>query len=231
MSGRTWRFQTARGVVTVRGDAIEIQSTPEHFLAGQWHRLWNGDGWERSTIVFGVGGFLVSLFGLIDYVRHLPETGLGLESVPYFMSFALFTYMIWSNHINETTIPLSVIECVTLNEEEGRLTITHESDSDLFSMFKRNENETKVSLRTSDDIREVREIFQLRGIDLEESAGEATETTYRVHVRGGVCFCKSCNTQVSPNDTTCSACGDPIRVKTRKDSISETTSKEPEVQS
>jgi hypothetical protein len=42
---------------------------------------------------------------------------------------------------------------------------------------------------------------------------EDHETTYRFVTEDGVYFCESCDTQVSPADATCPACGYALRVR------------------
>jgi len=125
--------------------------------------------------------------------------------------------MFWSNHVGETTIPLSTVDTITLDEEAGILVITHESDHDYFGSLRNDTGETTLSLPTDDDVREATEVFRLRGIDVEEPGTEAPETTYRVIVKSGVCFCERCRSQVSPSDRTCPACGYAIRVRSSGD--------------
>lgn len=224
MSEETWRFRVTRGVVTVRDDTIGIRSTPGYFLAGQRSRWWYGDRWERGKIVFGAGGLLSSVLGAIYHFAQVGLAGVGLQSAPHVFAVVLFAYVFWSNHLGETTVSQSAIDTITLDESEGVLVITHEvRRGHLASLgaLGSETTETKLSLPTDDDVREAKEIFRLRGIDVEEPRSESTETTYRVVTRGGVCFCERCRSQVSPSDGVCPACGYAIRVRGGGDPVSE----------
>jgi len=217
MSEDSWRFRVTRGVVTVREDAIGIRSTPGYFFAGQRSRWRHGDRWERGRLVVGAGGLLFSILGTAYHFSEVGVAGVGLRSAPHVFAVGLFAYVFWSNHVGETTIPLSTVDTITLDEEAGRLVVTHEPTRDYFTSFRNEPTETELSIPTEDDVREAMEIFRLRGIDVEESSTEALETTYRVIVKSGVCFCERCRSQVSPSDGTCPACGYALRVRSSGD--------------
>jgi hypothetical protein len=106
--------------------------------------------------------------------------------------------------------------------------VTHEPNHDYFGSLRNETTDTKLSIPTEDDIREATEIFRLRGIDVEEPGTEALETTYRVIVKSGVCFCERCRSQVSPSDGTCPACGYAIRVRSSGDQAPGSVSDEAE---
>jgi len=217
MSDRTWRFRTTQGVVTVREDAIAISSTPGRFLAGQRRRWRHGERWERGWIAFQAIGFLWSLAGLARYGSQALQagaTGVGVASVPHLLAFALFTYAFWSTHVGETTIPLSRVERLTLDEEARTLAVVYRPEGGPLSAFRDDEWETKLSLSTADACREAREIFRLRGIDLDEPEEEG-EPQYRVVTRAGVVLCARCRSQVSPSEDTCHACGFAVQVRSK----------------
>jgi hypothetical protein len=228
MSEASWRFRVTRGVVTVREDAIGIRSTPGYFLAGQRSRWRYGGRWEQGKLVVSTGGLLSSILGTAYHVSQVGVGGVGLRSAPHVFAVGMFAYMFWSNHVGETTIPLSTVDTITLDEEEGTLVITHEPNHGYFGSLRNETIETTLSIPTEDDVREATEIFRLRGIDVEEPGTEVLETTYRVIVKRGVCFCERCRSQVSPSDGTCPACGYAIRVRSRGDQVTETVSDEAE---
>ncbi|WP_152041294.1 zinc ribbon domain-containing protein [Salinigranum salinum] len=217
MSEDSWRFRTTNGVVTVREDAIGIRSTPGYFLAGQRSRWRSGDRWERGKFVVSAGGLLSSILGTAYHVSQVGVAGVGLRSAPHVFAVGMFAYMFWSNHVGETTIPLSTVDTITMDEEEGTLVITHAPDHDYFDSLRSETSETTLSIPTEDDVREATEIFRLRGIDVEEPSTVEVRTTYRVIVKSGVCFCERCRSQVSPSDSTCPACGYAIRVRSSGD--------------
>ena len=217
MSEGSWRFTVTRGVVTVREDAIGIRSTPGYFLAGQRSRWRYGDRWERGKLVVSAGGLLFSILGMAYHFSQVGIAGVGSQSASHVFAVVLFAYMFWSNHVGETTIPLSTVDTITLDEEAGTLVVTHEPNHDYFGSLRDETTETKLSIPTEDDVREAAEIFRLRGIDVKEPRTEVLETTYRVLVKSGVCFCERCRSQVSPSDGTCPACGYAIRVRSSGD--------------
>lgn len=221
MSERSWRFRTTRGLVTVREDAIAVRSTPGRFLAGQRRRWWAGDWRDRGWMAFQATGLLWSLGGLALHAADALQagvTGVGLASTPHLVAFALFAYAFWSNHVGETTIPVSNVERITLNEEAGELTIVHRTDGGLRSVFSDDERELSLSLSTAEARREAREIFRLRGIDLDAPEESEEKPEYRMVTENGVCFCSDCRSQVSPGDDTCPACGYALRVTRSADS-------------
>ena len=214
MSDESWRFRTTRGVVTVDGDAIRVRSTPRYFLSGQLSRWRHGGRWERAKIAVALGGFLSSMLQLLFFLVDAGGPGHPLEGAPYVVSAAIFGYVIWSNHVGETTIPLSAVDAVTLDDEAGELTVHHDSGRGPTSAFGTDDGETTLTLPTRADRRDARGIFRLRGVDLldPEELADDDETVYRVHVRDGATFCERCESQVSPSDGTCPACGYAIRV-------------------
>jgi len=228
MSEDSWRFRVTSGAVTVREDAIGIRSTPGYFLAGQRNRWRHGDPWERGTLVVSAGGLLSSILGTAYHFSQVGAAGVGLRSAPHVFAVVLFAYVVWSNHVGETTIPLSTVEAITLDEDERRLVVRHEPNHDYVGSLRSDPAETKLSMPTEDDVREAREIFRLRGIDVEAPSTGALETTYRVIVKNGVCFCERCRSQVSPSDGTCPACGYAIRVRSRGEQASDIVSEEAE---
>lgn len=231
MSEESWRFRTTSGVVTVGEDAIGIRSTPGYFLAGQWSRWRYGDRWERGLLLFNLGGLLSSMLGVGYHFSQVGVTGVGLQSTPHVFVVVLFAYLFWSNHVGETTIPLSTVDAITLDEDDVTLVVSHEPTQGVLALFREDKIETTLSIPTRDDIQEAKEIFRLRGIDLKEPEADETETTYRVHVRNGACFCERCRSQVSPSDGTCPACGYAIRVKTNREGTPGAVSTETEPQS
>jgi hypothetical protein len=228
MSEESWRFRVTRGIVAVREDAIGIRSTPGYFLTGQRNRWRYGDRWERGKLVISASGLLFSILGTAYHFSQVGVGGVGLQSASHVFAVVLFAYLFWSNHVGETTIPLSTIDTITLDEEEGTLVVTHEPNHDYFGSLRNETTDTKLSIPTEDDIREATEIFRLRGIDVEEPGTEALETTYRVIVKSGVCFCERCRSQVSPSDGTCPACGYAIRVRSSGDQAPGSVSDEAE---
>jgi hypothetical protein len=228
MSEDSWRFRVTTGVVTVREDAIGIRATPGYFLAGQRSRWRYGDRWERGKLAVGAGGLLFSILGTVYHFSQVGVAGVGSQSAPHAFAVVLFAYLFWSNHVGETTIPLSTVDTITLDEEAGRLVVSHEQNHDYFGSLGNEPTETKLSIPTDDDVREAEEIFRLRGIDVEEPGTEAPETTYRVLVKRGVCFCERCRSQVSPSDGTCPACGYAIRVRSSGDRAPGSVSNEAE---
>lgn len=212
MSDRSWRFQVARGVVTVRDDAIGVRSTPGDYLAGQRRHWESTDRWGRVAVSVRVVGFLSSLLGVLYHFATVGVDGVGLRSAPYVLTLCLFGYALWQHHVGETTIPRDRIEAVTLDDDERELTVRHEPDPGLRSLFRSDVVETTLSLPTPEDVREAREIFRLRGVELRDAPPAEQKTVHRLRVRDGVCFCPACNTQVSPGDAACPACGYAIRV-------------------
>jgi hypothetical protein len=227
MSGESWRFRTARGVVSVRDDAISVRSTPGEFLAGQRRRWRAGDWRDRGRATLEVGGFLASIVGLVYQLSQVTGPGLGattatlLAVVSHLVVLSITAYSIWSTHVGETTIPLSTVDVVTLDDDAMELVVVHEPEPGLGSLFRNDRIETTLSVPSREDLREAREIFRLRGIELRDPGDQGTETTYRVTVRDGACFCASCRSQVSPSDGTCPACGYAIRVRTGGDDTRE----------
>lgn len=228
MNEESWRFRVTRGVVTVREGELAIRSTPGYLLAGQRVRWAHGDRWERGRLLLETTGLLWSVFGIVYHLSQVGVTGIGLGSAPHAFAFVLFAYLVWSNHLGEKTIPLSSVERITLDGDDGTLVVTHEAD--FRSPFRNGETETTLSLPTRDDVREAEDVFRLRGIELADPGANetGTETRYRVLVRDGACFCERCRSQVSPSDGTCPACGYALRVRERRDRTSEARSGEAE---
>ena len=231
MSGASWRFRVTSGVVTVREDELAIRSTPGYLLAGQRVRWAHGNRWERGRLLLEVTGLLWSVFGIVHHLSQVGVTGVGLRSAPHVFAFVLFAYLVRSNHLGERTIPLSSVERITLDEDDGTLVITHETGSGYLASFRDHATETTLSLPTRDDVREAEEVFRLRGVELEDPGANEAETRYRVLVRDGACFCERCRSQVSPSDGTCPACGYALRVRERRDRMGETRSEEAEPES
>jgi hypothetical protein len=228
MSEASWQFNTTIGVVTVREDTIAVRSTPGYFLAGQRSHWRHGGRWERAKLLFSLGGLLSSGFGIAFHLSQVGPTGLGVQSAPHVLALVLFLFIIWSNHIGEQTIPLSAVDTITLDEDEGTLVITHERAHDYLSVFRDEEVETTLSIPTADNVREAKEIFRLRDIELGAPDADEGGTTYRVRTRNGACFCERCHSQVSPSDSTCPACGYAIRVQSGAEDVSEPASMEAE---
>ena len=231
MSEESWRFRVTRGVVTVREDELAIRSTPGYLLAGQRVRWAHGDRSERGRLFLEITGLLWSVLGIVYHLSQVGVTGIGLRSTPHVFAFLLFAYLVRSNHVGERRIPLSSVERITLDEDDGTLVVTHERGSGYLASFRGGETETTLSLPTRDDVREAEEVFRLRDIELEEPGSNETETRYRVLVRDGACFCERCRSQVSPSDGTCPACGYALRVRERRDRTPKARSKEAEPES
>ena len=82
----------------------------------------------------------------------------------------------------------------------------------MFSAFRDDGTETNLSLANADACREAREIFRLRGIDLDDPEESEEEPEHRTITKGGVCFCANCRSQISPSDDVCRVCGSALRV-------------------
>ena len=214
MTGSSWQFRTTRGVVTIEDDAIVRKSTPSLFLAGQRQRWRNGDLRERAKVAFRVVAFVFSAVAFAYHVALLADVEPGLSAALYAGTAGFLALSFWNQHLRATAIERSAIERVTVDDDERELTITHETDDGLLSLFGDDRKETTLRLGTADDLRNAREICRLRGIELEPApSGDETETTYRVFTRDGVCFCERCRSQVSPSDAACPACDYSLRVE------------------
>jgi len=212
MGDASWRFRTTKGDVTIRRDTIGIRSTPTLFLRGQYSGFLHGSPLQRAKIVFNVGAFLTIPLTVALTLQRLFETGTEWLALVYVVSLAFFLHGIWTQYLRETTIALSAVKDVTLNEDERTLTIAHEASGGFFSLFQDDEQKRAHTLRVAEDVRDAKEILRLRGIDYDEPT--QTETTYRVRTREGVCFCERCDSQVSPSDRVCPACEYALRVET-----------------
>jgi hypothetical protein len=228
MSEESWRFRVTRGVVTIRGDAIAIRSTPGYFLAGQRSRWRHGGRWDRAKLALNAVGLLWSVLQVAYHFSRVGVAGVGWMSVPYALAFAFFAWAFWSNHVGETTIPLSAVDTVTLNEADGELVVKHERDRGYLAPFGGNTTETTFSLPTEEDVSEAKEVLRFRGVDVQEPREEGTETTRRVLVRAGACFCERCRSQVSPADASCPGCGYTLRLRTSVDRPPDDTTEEAE---
>lgn len=213
MSTASWQFQTTEGVVTVRHDAIVVHSRPWQFLAGQRARWRHGDRSERVRTV----GSLVAFFGIFYTAFRLTEFFGQLASgstrllVTAFAA-AIVVYSFWREHASDTTIPRTAIESIALDEADRELTIAHDEQQRLRRALSGDETETSLTLPSMDDVREAKEVLQLRSFDVErvEDAVE-TVTEHRFVTRQGASFCPGCDRRVSPNDRTCGRCGTVLR--------------------
>lgn len=216
MADRAWRFRTTTGVATIRDDAITTRSTPRQFLAGQSVRWRHGSRRERVKVAGAVVGFLVSIVLLAYHLYLVVDAGFSWSWALALGTVGVLVYSLWNERVRRTTIPRSAISTVSLDADERRLTVTHETGDGPLSAFRDDVAETTMTLGTEDDLRRAREIFRLRGIALEPAPADPdeTETTFRVLTRDGACFCERCRRQVSPSDRQCPACDYALRVET-----------------
>lgn len=218
-------IRTIEGEITVGDDAIRIHKSPRKFLQGQRSRWQNGTRWQQLMAAIGIGSLLLIPFFVVARLTSFSE--MPVELVVYFSFVLVFFSVIpfWLRHFRETKIPLSAIEDATLDTDERELTVIHDVGSGLpivgsdgdrrwflsddpFSLFAKGEVETKLTLRTADDVHKARTVFRTRGItdDLDVPKAGETEMEYRVDTKGGVVFCEHCGTHVSPSDKVCPAC-------------------------
>jgi len=109
----------------------------------------------------------------------------------------------WVTHLRESTIPLSAIEVVSIDESAQTIRIGHDRPNGLLSRLVTGATQERYTLRGAEDVRRAKEAFQLRGIEPKSPSELNTTTEYRFTSREGVCFCDQCDSQVSPSDRTC----------------------------
>lgn len=213
MSGRAWQFRTTEGLVTVERDAITIRSTPGEVLAGQWTRFRNGGATRRLKTVGRLFLLLTVPVTALQTLRELLDASVLWVATLYVLVLGGIAYGFWASYFRETTVELSEIESIALNEETRTLRIVEDSPGRLQSLLGEDQSERTLPLPTADDVREARDVLDGRGIDYDDGTRDDGSTTYRVRTRGGVCFCERCNTQVSPSDRVCPACDYALRVE------------------
>lgn len=216
MSSTPWEFRTTEGVVMVDSETIRVRSTPREFIAGQRARWRAGEGsarlksavrvvWMLGVVVVGLGYFFFTLYHVLD----VGLTGVGIVAA---LSVVGGVGQLWSHYLRETTIPLSAVEHISLDETNRKLTIRYETSRVRKILLAPNAGRQRFTLPTDDHLREARETFQMRGISVEDVV-ERGDTAYRFVVEDGVYFCESCRRQVSPADSTCPSCEYALRVE------------------
>ena len=225
-------FHTTKGDVSVGDSAIRINRSPRKFLRGQLAQWRHGSIAQRIQALIRIIGFGSLPLFLVWSLSTAWEMPLGL-ALFFSLSLLLFSVIpFWSTHFRETTIPLSSIEEITLDTETRELVIVQDQSSGaqpvdnsgfgdrilrtyLGWMTETGGSETRLKLRSSEDIRTVKSIFRSRkslaGFELRKPT--QTETEYRVTSKNGVVFCADCGRQVSPSDRTCPSCGYALRVQ------------------
>mgnify|MGYP006285461863 CR=1 FL=1 len=215
MSAGPWSFRTTDGVVTVRPDAITIRSTPGQFLAAQASRWRSGGLRTRTLVALVVGGFLFSVFGLLYHLWLVLNTGFNWSSVLYATSVGFIGYSLWRRHGRVSTIPVSRIETITLDDETNQLQVSHEPADGPLSVFQEDTTETTLGLSTDAALRTARETLQMRGYEFEMAPVDSmAEVTHRIVSRDGGHFCARCDSLVTPNDKMCPSCGYALWVET-----------------
>lgn len=227
MSDTSWQFRTAKGVVTVENECIRIRRTLRQFLAGQRLHWRAGDRSERTKIAFRVvwlvAGLAVGLGYVVYHAHQLLDIGVAGAGIMTALSLVVGAYGLWSSHLRQTTIPLTSVERVSLDETNRKLTITHETSRFRKLLLDWTAGTQRFTFPTDDELREAREIFRLRGIHVDE-VDEGRDTVYRFVTEDGVYFCASCERQVSPADSTCPSCGYALRVERERGSEAERAS-------
>lgn len=236
MGDGSWQFRTTRGTVTVGSDAITIRATPRAFLAGQRARWRDGTDRERAKSLFAVVGVLAWAVLVVTNVGSLLDIGTVTAAIAAGLSIATGVLGLWVTLLRTATIPRSTVESVSIDPADRTLTIVHEPTGRLAALSRwlwgrstplsDGQWRWTTTLPTDENVREARDSFRLRGIALDPPEnGTGTETSYRVDVESGVCFCENCGSQVSPADSDCPSCGYALHVEeeTRPDSTASAT--------
>ena len=207
MSAGPWSFRTTDGVVTVNPDAITIRSTPGQFLAAQASRWRSGGLRSRTLVALMVGGFLFSVFGLLYQLWLVRTTGFNWSAVLYATSVGFIGYSLWRRHGRVTTIPVSRIETITLDDDTNRLRVTHEPADSPLTVFNDDAGEITLGLSTDEALRTARETLRMRGYEVQTAPVDSmAEVSHRIVSRDGGYFCERCDSLVTPNDKVCSSC-------------------------
>lgn len=203
-------FRTTEGDVSVGNNTLQISKTPKKFLRGQLSHRQKGDHSQQIAAIFRIFWFL--LFPLYTIYQLYMAFGMSIGVVASLSFITIATNIVgfWMKHFRGTRIQLSDIEDIVLDVDNRELTITHNATGRL-DVFGRNESKTNLILRTTEDVREARAMFRMRGISV--SKPEETETKYRVNTKNGVVFCEQCGSQVSPSNRTCSVCDYALRIE------------------
>ncbi|MFC7228008.1 hypothetical protein N0B31_11400 [Salinirubellus salinus] len=214
MADGSWEFSIAKGVVTVRSDSIGIRMTPQAFLRGQYVQLRNGSIGQQVQALLNLCAFAFTPIALALHLDQLLGPGQQWAFVP-FAVFGLVTLMwgFWITHLRESSIPLSAVEFVSIDESAQTIRIAHERPNGLLSRLTTCATQEQYALRGAEDARRAKEAFQLRGIEPKSPSDLSTTTEYRFTSRQGVCFCDQCHSQVSPSDRVCPSCEYLLRVE------------------
>jgi hypothetical protein len=219
MFEETWQYRKSAGFATVDGvlvvgnGSIHLRPGLRQFLPGETagghadHRPERGlsKRYGIPLLLLGVG---VAMGGL-GIVQALEGGIVGTGALNLFGAATTFVG-VWDSYLRETTVPLSSVERVSVNESDGELTIEYEQDSLGARAFGRlhswNAGTETLVLAADGAVGEVRRTLRRRGVSVEDVT-EVVDTDYRFTVEDGAYFCESCGRQVSPADDNCPSCG------------------------
>jgi hypothetical protein len=214
MADGSWEFSITKGVVTVRSDAVGIRMTPQAFLKGQYVQLRNGTIGQRVKALFSLCAFAFTPIALALQFAQLLGPGQQWTFVP-FAVFGIITLVwgFWVTHLRESSIPLSAVKFVSIDESAQTIRIAHERPNGLLTRLTTCATQEQYALRGAEDAHRAKEVFQLRGIEPTSPSDLSMTTEYRFTSRQGVCFCDQCDSQVSPSDRVCPSCEYLLRVE------------------
>lgn len=214
MADGSWEFSIAKGVVTVRADAVGIRMTPQAFVKGRYAQFRNGSVGQRVTALLSLCAFVFTPIALaLQFDQLLGPTQQWVSVLLAVFGIATLIWGFWVTHLRESLIPLSAIEVVSIDESAQTIRIGHDRPNGLLSRLVTGATQERYTLRGAEDMRRAKEAFQLRGIEPKSPSELNTTTEYRFSSRQGVCFCDQCDSQVSPSDRTCPSCEYLLRVE------------------
>lgn len=202
------RVRARRGELCVRDGRLEFRSTVGLLLAGRWGHLRRERRAAAAWAVAGVAALVLSTSWTAW--RALDPVAAGAPVDVPAAALLVIHAAVLAHAVRRERVPLRAVEAVEVDDDEGSLAVTHEPDGPL-ARFRSDARTRRFSLRTAEDVAEARALLRRRGVDVEEARG--TATAYRFSSRGGVTFCDRCDSQVSPADASCPACGFELRVE------------------
>lgn len=220
MSDHLGQVGIARGRLVVSNGSVSIRATPRLFLAGQFESFRRGGLVQRIEVAGSLFLFSMLPISMAATLYRMTEANHGTFGLGYtwfallqVVTFVAICYSIWDRHIQPTEIPADAIQRVVLDADRQRLEIEHDDTGRAWTFLHGEFDEETLSLRSDEDVQELKELLRLAGIDYVEDDAVDRETDYRFETRGGVCFCGSCGSQVSPSDRVCPACEYELRVE------------------
>jgi hypothetical protein len=162
MADGSWEFSIAKGVVTVRSDAVGIRMTPQAFVKGRYAQFRNGSVGQRVIALLSLCAFVFTPIALALQFDQLLGPSQQWASV-LFAVFGIVTLMwgFWVTHLRESTVPLSAIEFVSIDESARTIRIAHDRPNGLLSRLTTGATQERYALRRAEDVRRAKEAFQL----------------------------------------------------------------------